>query len=108
MKALKKIFDCKHALPIIITLVVLITMVAISASVAWFANRTLTPTGGAVIPGYFAGGDGSVGNPYIILTLSIFITLPGFRIREDSMSRMRMAPIPSITSFLQTISICRA
>ena len=66
MKALKKIFDCKHALPIIIILAVLITMVAISASVAWFANRTLTPTGGAVIPGYFAGGDGSEENPYII------------------------------------------
>jgi hypothetical protein len=47
-------------------LISLILVIAISASVAWFANRTLTPLGGEVIPGYFAGGDGTEANPYII------------------------------------------
>lgn len=44
----------------------LLLVLAVSASFSWFAENPLTPVGGEVVPGYFAGGDGTAANPYVI------------------------------------------
>ena len=48
----------------------LIIAIAISSlvalSLAWFGTRSLVPTGGEIIPGYFARGEGTKEKPYVI------------------------------------------
>ena len=48
----------------------LIIAIAISSlvalSLAWFGTRSLVPIGGEIIPGYFARGEGTKENPYVI------------------------------------------
>ena len=66
MRAIRGLFDSTHKIAVLAVIVILLIIVAVSASVAWLADRPLTPTGGEVIPGYFAGGDGTAEHPYII------------------------------------------
>ena len=60
---MKHIF--KHTIALILIAVVLLSSL-VAFSVAWFAPPALAPAGGSIFSGYFAGGDGSAGTPYII------------------------------------------
>lgn len=55
-----------HRLVALALLSALLLVLAVSASFSWFAENPLTPVGGEVVPGYFAGGDGTAENPYVI------------------------------------------
>ena len=56
----------KHLLYLVIALLLLTTIALISISLAWFGNPPLSPVGGEVMPGYFAGGKGTAEQPYVI------------------------------------------
>ena len=57
----------KKHLPFLVLSLVLLTAIAlISFSLAWFGKPPLSPVGGEVMPGYFAGGKGTAEQPYVI------------------------------------------
>ena len=56
----------RHTPYIVIILVCFILSAFVAFSVAWFAEDTLTPVGGEVMIGYFAGGNGTKEKPYVI------------------------------------------
>ena len=65
MRKVKELF--KLHLPYLVLATVLLTLgVAIALSLAWFGKPPLSPVGGEVMPGYFAGGKGTAEAPYVI------------------------------------------
>ena len=52
-------------IPLVTVFSMLLTSV-IFLSLGWFSLPSLLPTGGEVMVGYFAGGDGSAADPYVI------------------------------------------
>ena len=56
----------KHLPYLVVGLLALAVIVLISVSLAWFGKPPLFPVGGEVMPGYFAGGNGTAAAPYVI------------------------------------------
>ena len=56
----------KHLPYVTISLTLLLVIVLIAMSLAWFGKPPLSPVGGEVMPGYFAGGKGTAEQPYVI------------------------------------------
>ena len=55
-----------YKLILLITIVLLLALIAATLSFGWFADRLLSPSGGEVMPGFYAGGHGTEEEPFLI------------------------------------------
>lgn len=65
MRNAKELFK-KHCPHLVVGLLCMLLIVLTAFSFAWFGKKPLTPIGGEVMPGYFAGGEGTAEKPYVI------------------------------------------